>query len=74
MYSKILIALFLFFSFHSVAGISITTVHGTENELKINNALEALQKKYDLSPWIITNIIEIDEKARTPRMSTTVEK
>ena len=67
MYSKILTIFFLIFSFHSIAGVSITTVSKSDNELKIKNALESLQEKYDLSPWVITDTIEVDEKARTPR-------
>jgi len=67
MYSKILTTLFLTFSFHSIAGVSITTVSESEKELKIKSALVSLQEKYDLSPWIITDTIEVDEKARTPR-------
>ena len=67
MYSKILTTFFLIFSFHAVAGVSITTVSKTKNELKIKSSLESLQEKYDLSPWIITDVIEVDEKARIPR-------
>jgi len=67
MYSKVLTILFLIFSFHSIADVSITTVSGSDKELKIKNALLSLQEKYDLSPWIITETIKVDEKARTPR-------
>ena len=67
MYSKILTTFFLIFSFYSVAGVSITTVNESDKELEIKNSLLSLQKKYDLSPWIITETVEVDEKARTPR-------
>ena len=67
MHSKILSTFLLILSFHSIAGVSITTVSESDKELKIKNSLLSLQKKYDLSPWIITDTIEVDEKARTPR-------
>ncbi|WP_085297597.1 hypothetical protein [Cognaticolwellia mytili] len=67
MYSKFLTVFALIFSFHSVAGISIKAVNNSDDELKIKYELESLQKTYDLSPWIITDSIEVDEKARTPR-------
>ena len=67
MYPKILTTFFLIFAFYSIADVSITTVRKSENELKIKNALVSLQEKYDLSPWIITDAIKVDEKARTPR-------
>ena len=67
MYFKFLTTFLLIISFHSFAGVSITTVNGSEKELKIKNALVSLQEKYDLSPWIITETIRVDEKARTPR-------
>jgi len=67
MYLKILTTFFLIFSFNSIASVSITTVNESEKELKIKNSLVSLQEKYDLSPWIITDTIEVDEKARTPR-------
>lgn len=67
MFSKVLTTLFLIFSFHSYAGVSITMVNGSEKELKIKNALVSLQEKYDLSPWVITKTVRVDEKARTPR-------
>lgn len=67
MYFKFLTTFFLIFSFYSIAGVSITTVSKSDKELKIKNSLVSLQEKYDLSPWIITDTIEIDEKASTPR-------
>ena len=67
MYPKILAAFFLIMSSHSIAAVSITTMRESENELKIKNSLVSLQEKYDLSPWIFTHIIKVDEKARTPR-------
>ena len=67
MHSKILTVLTLLFSFNSIADVSITAVNNSEDELKIKHELELLQKTHDLSPWIITDTIEVDEKARTPR-------
>jgi hypothetical protein len=66
MYIKFLTTICLILSFSSLADISITTVNNSDNELKIKRDLESLLIKYDLSPWIYTNKVEVDKNAKTP--------
>ena len=66
MFIKFLTMICLIFSFYSLAEISITTVNNSENEDKIKHDLELIQKIYDLSPWVYTNKVNIDENAKTP--------
>jgi hypothetical protein len=67
MYTKLLISLCLILSFHAHAQVSIKAIHQSEDELKIKHDLESLQTTFDLSQWIYTNEVIVDEKARTPR-------
>jgi hypothetical protein len=66
MYIKVLTIVLVILSFQSNANISVTAVHNSTNELKIKSSLESLQKKYDLTPWIITETIEVNENANIP--------
>jgi hypothetical protein len=43
--------------------LDISTVHGTAAELQTRAQLEQLAEHYDLSPWIFTRTISIDEQA-----------
>lgn len=66
MHIKYLSAISLILSFSSFADVSVTSVNNSASEHKIIRDLELLQRTYDLSPWIYTNIIEVDEKAKIP--------
>lgn len=67
MYIKCLATSVLFLSLHVFAAVSVETKNQSEDELKIKNDLESLQAEYDLSAWIYTHKVEVDENARTPR-------
>lgn len=64
---KFLATISLILSFSSFADISVTSVNNSKNEHKIIRDLQLLQTTYDLSPWIYTNIIQVDKNAKTPR-------
>ncbi|MFC3095433.1 hypothetical protein DRW07_09040 [Alteromonas sediminis] len=46
--------------------VNITTANGSSNELKVKSDLEYLHKQYDLTPYLYTKKIQVDEKARAP--------
>ncbi len=65
---KIILLLFtvLFSVFTANAQVQITTVNGSLNELKIKSDIEALHEQFDLTPWIYTKKVQVDENAKTP--------
>jgi len=63
---KFLTVISLILSFSSFADISVTPVNNSASEHKIIRDLELLQRTYDLSPWIYTDIIKVDENAKNP--------
>jgi hypothetical protein len=66
MTTKFLTVLFCILSFNVHAGVSITTINHSEKELKIKRNLVLLLEKYDLSSWIYTTAVEVDENAIVP--------
>jgi len=56
----------LFSVFSANAQVQITTVNGSPNELKIKTDLEALHVQFDLTPWIYTQKVQVDDGAKTP--------
>ena len=44
------------------SGLEITLAHNSENEIQTKSKLEALLKEYDVSKWIFTKKIIIDEQ------------
>jgi len=66
MKTKLLLFIALFSVFSANAQVQITTVNGSTNELKIKSDLEALHKQFDLTPWIYTQKVQVNEGARTP--------
>jgi hypothetical protein len=63
---KPLLFIALFSVFSANAQVQITTVNGNPNELKIKSDLEALHNQFDLTPWIYTQKVQVDDGARTP--------
>jgi hypothetical protein len=63
---KPLLFIALFSVFSANAQVQITTVNGSPNELKIKSDLEALHNQFDLTPWIYTQKVQVDDGARTP--------
>ena len=63
---RLLLSIGLLISFTSNAQLQISTVSQSVEELKIKSDLELLHKEYDLTPWLYTTKIHVDQSARTP--------
>ena len=59
----ILLGLFLSLSFYAQDEIKISLKNGSKDEQQTKEQLQRLLKTYDLSKWIFTKSISIDEKA-----------
>jgi len=55
------------FAFTANAQVQIKTVNKSPEELKIQEDLEMLHKKYELTPWLYTKSVQVDKDAKTPR-------
>ncbi|MBT1064466.1 hypothetical protein KJY73_12830 [Bowmanella sp. Y26] len=67
MMTKFLCLSALLISFSIKAQIQITTVNQSTEELKIKSDLEFLHKEYDLTPWIYTTKIQVNQDEKVPR-------
>lgn len=61
-----LLFIFCAFAFTASAQVKIKTVNNSPEELKIKADLEMLNEKYDLTPWLYTNLVQVDKDAKTP--------
>lgn len=67
---KVFVCLFLALVSSSIAlageKIEITLKHGSEDEQKMKARLQALIEKHDVSKWVFTRSVVIDERATIP--------
>ncbi|WP_340677366.1 hypothetical protein [Paraglaciecola sp.] len=63
---KLLLFFFSFFAFSTNAEVEIITVNQSPEELKIKADLKYLHEKYDLSSWVYTEKVQVDENSKTP--------
>ncbi|OCQ23520.1 hypothetical protein A7985_06155 [Pseudoalteromonas luteoviolacea] len=66
MRSLFVLVFFFLSAFSSVAKVDITTANQSAKEQKIKSDLEALHLQYDLSPWIYTHKVLVDQGAKVP--------
>ncbi|KZN54509.1 hypothetical protein [Pseudoalteromonas luteoviolacea] len=63
---SIIFILSFFISFSSASSVEITTANQTVKEQKIKSDLLSLHKQYDLTSWLYTKEVLIDENAKVP--------
>ncbi|WP_153915527.1 hypothetical protein [Shewanella sp. TC10] len=66
MKSKLILLITLLVTFPVNAQVLINTVNKSANEVKIKSDLESLHEQFNLTQWLFTKHIQVDENAKTP--------